>query len=555
MRLPGQSSTVTELAAAFRLGRATGSPEPSSDVVTGATQDSRRVQRGDLYVAVPGRRAHGAQFAAQAVAAGAVAVLTDPAGVAHLADTVRAAVPVLVVDSPRVVIGPLSAALHGHPAEHLAVLGVTGTNGKTTTTYMVHHLLRCAGIPAGLIGTVAMRTLDQDVPSLLTTPEAPDLQRTLAEMRRDGVDTVALEVSSHALALHRVDGTRFSVVAFTNFSRDHLDFHGSMSEYFDAKLRLFTGGFAHDAVVCVDDEAGVRVAERARSAGLTVMTVASRRAPGVDTWIGPVTAATDGSQRFEVHGPFGPQGRHALVGVDLPMPGRYNTVNAVIALTAAHRLLLRRQGTGSTAESVAVPDIAALASYLAAFPGVPGRMQRIVDPAAEGGTPLVVVDYAHTPDALTTVLSALRPATRGRLVAVVGAGGERDAGKRAAMGAAAAAAADVVVVTDDNPRSEDPAAIRAAVLEGATAAGRRAGDVVEVADRAAAIARALATCSGPDDTVVVSGKGHELGQQYGDGPMMPFDDRVVSAEALHAWAVEAGLVRQPVGAGGLGVSG
>jgi UDP-N-acetylmuramoyl-L-alanyl-D-glutamate--2,6-diaminopimelate ligase len=539
--IPDQPPTVAELAAAFSLGHSCESPKPSGVHVTGVSQDSTRVDAGDLYVGLPGRRVHGASFAIDAVAAGAVAVLTDPHGVTLLPAALAEAVPVLVVDAPRLVLGPLSSAVNGDPSERLAMFGVTGTNGKTTTSYMVHHLLRRSGVPAGLIGTIAVRTVDAERVSPATTPEAPDLQRMLREMDEAGVDSVALEVSSHALALHRVDGTRFEVVAFTNLSRDHLDFHASMADYFDAKLRLFSPDFSDDAVACVDDEYGVIVAERARSAGMSVLTVSGGGAArgDADVTVGAVTAAPDGSQRFELRCPFGTAGADVTVDVMLPMPGRYNTSNAAVAITVVHRMLQRRF---DRADAASPPDIARLASLFADFPGVPGRMQRVVEPAALGRTPLVVVDYAHTPDALTTVLSALRPVTSGRLVAVLGAGGERDTGKRGAMGAAASAVADVVVVTDDNPRSEDPAAIRAAVFDGAASSSRRAGDIVEVADRAAAIARGLAACNGAEDTVVVTGKGHEVGQQYGNGQPTPFDDRLVAAGALRAWAIEAGVV-------------
>jgi UDP-N-acetylmuramoyl-L-alanyl-D-glutamate--2,6-diaminopimelate ligase len=523
----------------------------AATAVTGVTHDSRRVVPGDLYAALPGSRVHGAGFAAAAVASGAVAVLTDPAGAAQC----RAGgvtVPVLVHADPRAVLGPVASAVHGHPSHALDVVGVTGTNGKTTVTWLVHHMLRSRGVGAGLVGTVAVRVHDDEVPSAMTTPEATDLQATLARMRDAGVAAVALEVSSHALALHRADGTRMAVVCFTNLSRDHLDFHGDMESYLAAKTRLFTGGFATRAVVCVDDEAGRRVAAAAREAGLDVWTVAtdSPASPGAHGAGGPAGAAdpgadvvmlsadtgVDGRQRVRLRGPFADGGGPAELALDVPMPGRHNAVNAVLALALVARLA--EDDPGTRPREVA----AAAAASLGAFAGVPGRMERVVDPASPGRTPLVVVDYAHTPEAVATALESLRAATPGRLVVVLGAGGDRDPGKRGPMGAAAAAAADVVVVTDDNPRGADPAAVRAAVLGGAVAApGRRAGDVVEVADRAGAIARGLAACEGPDDTLLVTGKGHETGQDYGGGRREPFDDRDAAARALQAWAQEAGV--------------
>lgn len=545
------SLSVADLARDFPLDlRTSGGGGATS--VTGACHDSRRVVPGDLYAALPGERVHGARFASKAVAAGAVAVLTDAEGVELWGpDGLRGpdgvGVPVLVAEDPRAVLGPVAAAVHGRPGDDLAVVGVTGTNGKTTVTWLVHHLLRSAGVGAGLIGTVAVRVHDDEVPSSMTTPEATDLQCTLAGMRDAGVSAVALEVSSHALALHRVDGTRMAVVAFTNLSRDHLDFHGDMDAYLTAKMRLFTGGFAERAVVCTDGDAGVRVADAARGAGLDVWTVSTGGGDGdgdggdvsADVVLMSADTGVDGRQRVVARGPFGTAGASAELTLDVPMPGLHNAANAVMALALALRVAEAEAGGMHR-----VPDgrAATLGRALGAFAGVPGRMERVVDPAATGRTPLVVVDYAHTPDAVATAVESLRAATPGRLVVVLGAGGARDQGKRGPMGAAAAAAADVVVVTDDNPRGEDPAVIRAAILAGAVSApGRRAGDIVECADREAAIARALACCEGPRDTVLVTGKGHETGQDHGAGRLDPFDDREAAARALHAWAREAGV--------------
>ena len=515
-------------------------------VVTGACLDSRRVVPGDLYAALPGERVHGARFASDAVAAGAVAVLTDVEGV-DLCGPAGPGVPVLVAADPRALLGPVAAAVHGRPGDDLAVVGVTGTNGKTTVTWLVHHLLRSTGVGAGLIGTVAVRVHDDEVPSSMTTPEATDLQATLAGMRDAGVSAVALEVSSHALALHRVDGTRMAVVGFTNLSRDHLDFHGDMDSYLAAKTRLFTGGFAGRAVICTDGDAGERVADAARGAGLDVWTVSTGGGhdgghggnSSADFVLVSADTGVDGRQHVVVRGPFGAGGSSAELELEVPMPGRHNAANAVTALALALRVT--EASTGGMPH-VPAGHAATLGRALAAFAGVPGRMERVVDPAATGRTPLVVVDYAHTPDAVATAVESLRAATPGRLVVVLGAGGARDQGKRGPMGAAAAAAADVVVVTDDNPRGEDPAVIRAAILAGAVSApGRRAGDIVECADREAAIARALACCEGPRDTVLVTGKGHETGQDHGAGHVDPFDDRDAAARALHAWAREAGV--------------
>jgi UDP-N-acetylmuramoyl-L-alanyl-D-glutamate--2,6-diaminopimelate ligase len=510
--------------------------------VTGLSLDSRRVGPGELYAALPGGRTHGARFAADAVGAGAVALLTDPDGARTaeqvLADDGLAVPPLLVGDSPRATLGPLAADVHGHPSHELALVGVTGTNGKTTVSTLLDDLLRATGVRTGLIGTIRSRIGDEELSSSFTTPEAPDLQRLLRLMVDAGCTAASAEVSSHALAQHRVDGTRFAVAVFTNLSRDHLDFHGTLEAYFQAKARLFTGGFAGTAVVCVDDDRGREVAGLARGAGLRVTTVGSA-AEGAGAGARDVTAedpdvtveVTDvtpsGRQRVVLRGPFAADGGPREVELLLGMPGRFNAVNAALALVAARELLVQGPDGGRPPvpcdRTVTVDDLAAAFSGL---PGVPGRMERVGLPGRDD-LPLVVVDYSHTPDAVTGAVAALRTATPGRLVVVLGAGGDRDAGKRERMGEAASTA-DLVVVTDDNPRSEDPAAIRAQVRAGVTA------DVLEVGDRARAIEAALAACTGPDDTVLVAGKGHETGQTAG-GVTTPFDDREVAREALGRW--------------------
>ena len=480
----------------------TGSAATSAQTpVTGVTLDSRRVGHGDLYAALPGANVHGARFAAQAAAAGAVAALTDP----HGADLVTAAgLPALVVTDPRAVLGDLAARVHGRPGDRLTTVGVTGTNGKTTTAYLLESLLRSAGWTTGLLGTVETRIAGERVDSVRTTPEAPDLHALLARMVAAGVRGCALEVSSHALAQHRVDGLVVDVALFTNLSQDHLDFHGSMGEYFAAKALLFTPQHSRAGVVWVDaadpQHWGQRLAERA---GVPVTTVG---VSGTD-WVVSGVQVDRARSAFRLS--------RGDVGLDLvcPLPGDFNVANAALAVVAALQL------------GLAPADVV---TGLAAVEGVPGRMQPV---PAEPGAPLVVVDYAHTPDALDRVLRTLRGITPGRLVAVLGAGGDRDRGKRPLMGAAVAALADVAVVTDDNPRSEDAATIRAAVLAG-TGSGR--AEVLEVADRAEAVATALAHCAGPEDTVLVAGKGHETGQESA-GVVTPFDDRAVAGAALRTW--------------------
>jgi UDP-N-acetylmuramoyl-L-alanyl-D-glutamate--2,6-diaminopimelate ligase len=482
--------------------------------VTSVASDNRVVEAGDLFVALPGARAHGAQFAADAVARGATAVLTDDDGAAQLA---ALTVPVLVAPDPRRVIGHVAAWVYGSPAEQLATFAVTGTNGKTTTTYQLDHLLRALGFTTGLIGTVEMRSGDRVLPSRLTTPEAADLQALLAAMHEDGVRTLAMEVSSHALALHRVDGVRYGVAGFTNLSQDHLDFHGDMQSYFEAKALLFTPEHARRGVVVVDDAWGVRMADAARVPVATLRTVdAPADAPQADWTVSDVEPHGTGSAFTLTH----TDGRSLRTSVTLP--GHFNVSNAALAVA-----MLLEGG-------VHLQDVVdALASAGGVAGVVPGRMEVVGD--GTGGLPRVVVDFAHNTEALELALAALRPTTPGRLVVVFGATGDRDKGKRPAMGAAAVAGADVVVVTDDDPHGEDAATVRAEVLAGARAAAAAAGatrtvDLRETAPRAAAIRAAIAE-AGTGDTVLIAGRGHETIQDVA-GVDVLLDDRVEARSAL-----------------------
>lgn len=468
--------------------------------VTGVTLRAQEVRPGDLFAALPGSTTHGARYAGDAIERSAVAVLTDAGGVAEMG-ALGQSVPILVHPDPRGVLGGLAAAVYGNPSERVTVVGVTGTSGKTTTTYLIESALRAAGRTAGLIGTIGIRIDGADIPSALTTPEAPALQAMLAAMAEQGVDTVVMEVSSHALALGRVDGTRFAVGGFTNLSRDHLDFHPTMADYFEAKAMLFDPSSplrARRAVVCVDDDAGRAMAARAGDA-ITV-SAEGRPAHWRATDVDPMGA---GGQRFTAIDPAG--ARHQL-GVRLP--GHYNVANCLVGLAIL--------------DAVGVSPEQASTGLLQAR--VPGRMEEI----DAGQDFLALVDYAHKPGALRAVLTTLARPDR-RLAVVFGAGGERDPGKRAPMGATAAELADLVVVTDDNPRGEDPASIRREILAGATESGC-AADIVEIADRRDAIRHAVAW-AGPGDVVLIAGKGHETGQSAG-GHTRPFDDRVELAQAL-----------------------
>jgi UDP-N-acetylmuramoyl-L-alanyl-D-glutamate--2,6-diaminopimelate ligase len=462
-------------------------------VVSGLTLSSQRSFAGDLYAALPGSHAHGMTFADDALAAGAVALLTDPAGAADAPP----GVPLLVVAEPRRLLGRLAAHVYGDPAAAMRMIGVTGTQGKTTTTRLAEGALQGSGVRAGVIGTVGTRIAGEDVKTSLTTPEAPDLHALFAVMREREVTACAMEVSSHALVMGRVDGVVFDVAVFLNLGRDHLDFHADEEDYYLAKASLFTPERARLALVCVDDEHGRRLASETRLPVRTFSTVGT----DADWTVTDVRPGPDGST-FRILGP------NVDVEAGVPLPGAFNVSNALAAVASCGEAGL---------------DAGSVAAAMAAGGGVPGRFERI-----DAGQPFtVVVDYAHKPDAVRAALESLRPLTDGRLIVVLGAGGDRDPGKRPLMGDLAARLADVVVVTDDNPRTEPPGAIRAAVLEGARAG---TAQVLEEGDRRAAIATAL-DLARPGDIVVVAGKGHETGQEV-DGVVHRFDDREVVRELL-----------------------
>ncbi|MEU4385348.1 UDP-N-acetylmuramoyl-L-alanyl-D-glutamate--2,6-diaminopimelate ligase [Promicromonospora sp. NPDC023805] len=505
---------VSDLAAAFGLTIAPG--HPADAAVTCVASDNRVARPGDLFVAVPGARAHGAQFAADAVARGASAILTDARGAELIgADNT---VPVLIADEdPRAILGQVAAWVLGNPAEDLMTFGVTGTNGKTTTTYQLDHLLRSLGWKGGLIGTVETRSGDRVIPSVLTTPEAADLQALLAAMREDHVRTLAMEVSSHALAQHRVDGVVFGVAGFTNLTQDHLDFHGDFESYFATKADLFTPARARRGVVTIDDTWGERMAEAAQIPVATLTTLPGKDADWTVTDVAP---SGTGSAFTLTHR----DGRTLRTSTSLP--GGYNVANAALAVA-----MVLEGGS----------DIRDVTDALAAGDGlsatVPGRMEVLAT------SPRVVVDFAHNTEALELSLAALRPTTSGKLSVVFGATGDRDPGKRPFMGAAAVRGADVVYVTDDDPHDEDPAKVRAEVLAGtgtdgtpgrtvdaADGSGSRTVEVHEVAPRADAI-RAAILAAGPDDTVLVAGRGHETVQEIA-GVDHQLDDRVEARAAL-----------------------
>jgi UDP-N-acetylmuramoyl-L-alanyl-D-glutamate--2,6-diaminopimelate ligase len=476
-------------------------PSAGSVSVTGITHDSRAVRPGDLYAALPGARFHGADFAAQAAEAGAAAVLTDPAGAERAAAT---GLPVLTVADPRAVMGELAAAVYDEPGEGMLRIGITGTSGKTTTSYLVEGGLRATRHGAtGLIGTVETRIGDQHVKSERTTPEATDLQALFAVMRERGVESVVMEVSSHALVLGRVDGAVFDVAVFNNLSPEHMEFHSGMEDYFQAKAQLFTPARSRLGVVNLDDEYGRRLVVEAT---VPLVTFSAEGRLDADWRAEDVTAGLLDSH-FTVLGPKGERVRAVA-----PLAGPFNIANTLAAITAL---------------ATAGLDPQAAADGIAAVPGVPGRLERV-----DAGQPyLAVVDYAHKTDAVESVLRALRSTTEGRIHAVLGCGGDRDRTKRGPMGAAVARLADTAVLTSDNPRSEDPLTILAAMLNGAAEVpAEQRGHVIVEPDRAAAVATAVAQAQ-PGDIVVVAGKGHEQGQDIA-GEVRPFDDREVLRAAI-----------------------
>ena len=450
------------------LGLSTGraGPDPLAGpggpvTVSGVTHDSRRVRPGDLYAALPGSQHHGAHFCDDAADAGAVAVLTDPDG-KSLAR--HCGLPVFVVSDPRARLGEVASWIYGNPSSRLTLVGVTGTSGKTSTTYLLESGLRRAGHVTGLLGGVETRVAGTVAPSQLTTPEATDLQALLAEMVRRGVTAAAMEVSSHALALGRVAGTTYDVVVFTNLSQDHLDFHASMDEYFEVKASLFTPGFARIGVVNTDDEWGRELVRRAQ---IPVTTISAAGDPDADWRAADVRGGADGST-FRVVGPGGVE-----ADASVTLPGPFNVSNALGAIVA-----LVEAGV----------SLAAAVGGVAAAPGVPGRLERV-----ECGQ-----DF-------TVLVASVRH--RGRSLA------------------------DLAILTSDNPRSEDPLAILAEMLQGVlTVPPERRGRVIIEPDRAAAIGLAVGA-AGKGDIVLVAGKGHERGQ-YAAGQVTPFDDREVAADAL-----------------------
>lgn len=459
--------------------------------IHGLTLDSNDVIEGDLFVALPGLKVHGAKFVESAVANGAVAVLTDSSA------EINTQVPVIRVANPRFWLGIVADKFYRNPSSAINVIGITGTNGKTTTSYLLQQIWEFNNRTSGLIGTVETRIGDEIFPTIRTTPEAPELQSTFAIMRERHNLNVVIEVSSHALALNRVEGTKFSVVAFTNLSQDHLDFHKNMEDYYQAKSRLFKFGFAEKAIINIDDSWGKRLFDETKIEKISVSTHNDQA-----NWKIIETSSSNSKVQLTITGPGG-----ILLSIESPLIGDYNGANVLMALALAVESGI---------------DPLAAADALNTAKGAPGRMESI----DLGQSFSAIVDYAHTPDAVTAALKAVRGATKGKIIAVLGCGGDRDTTKRSLMGNSLISGADIAIFTSDNPRSENPLSILDQMHEGIQLAENH----FVIVDRREAIKFAVDNTS-RNDCVVILGKGHETGQEI-MGKISPFDDRVELKNAI-----------------------
>lgn len=473
---------------------------PSDPVITGITADSRETRPGDLFIAIRGFATDGHRFVGEAVVKGAVAVVLEDETYAPVA---APGLPVIVVPNSRRAAGQLAAEFYGNPSHKLSLVGVTGTNGKTTVSLLMDSIFRACGLTTGVVGTLGRSVAGQWRGSERTTPDAIELQRLLSEMNQCGVTHVSMEVSSHALDLDRVVKCRFAAGIFTNLTQDHLDYHVSLDEYLQAKLRLFTtcadeaeSGHPMVAAVNADDPAGARVAQAAHANVIMYGTNGGSQVRARSLNLGP------GGSQFELL-----IGRRA-VPVELKMPGHFNVHNALAAAACAHGLGV---------------DIGDIVAGLEALEAVPGRFEKV----SGNRDYSVIVDYAHTPMALDNILRAAKNICSKRIICVMGCGGDRDRGKRPKMGKVAADLADITIVTSDNPRSEDPLAIIEDIKGGLTG-----GEYQVVPDRREAIFRAV-ELAGPGDIVIIAGKGHETYQEFADH-RIDFDDRIVAREAMEA---------------------
>jgi UDP-N-acetylmuramoyl-L-alanyl-D-glutamate--2,6-diaminopimelate ligase len=463
-------------------------------MVTGVSIDSHQIEAGDLFVAVAGAKTHGATFAGNAKLNGAIAVLTDEVGAALVTD-----LPVLVVSNPRANAGVVSAWLHNEPMRDMFSVAVTGTNGKTTVTTLLHQIAMAAGRQSGLVGTVETRIGDEVVPALRTTPEASELQSLAAVMRERHMRNLFMEVSSHAVSLNRIGGSHFNIAAFTNFSQDHLDFHGDMDAYFAAKAALFSHKYADCAYINIDSAWSKKLMDIQE---LPVVQI-SRNAKTADWYFERIEIGVH-STTIAIRGTGG-----VLIETTTKLVGDFNLDNLLMAIAI------------SVASGIDPIDIAAITPKLT---GAEGRLEKV----DLGQSFSALVDYAHSPDSVMRVLAALRESTAGKIIAVLGCGGDRDKSKRPLMGAALIAGSDIAIFTSDNPRSEDPAQIVKEMISGLTLPAFASIEL----DRKRAIEIAVAAAE-PGDAVVLLGKGHEPGQEIA-GVKHNFDDRLVLAAAIEA---------------------
>lgn len=488
------SRSLNQIADFLEISRADENP-----ILHGITLNSKEVQPGDVFVALQGAKTHGISFLDEVSAAGALAILTDHTGfeaALKLAGKSRTTPAVLATRDVRGALGPLSSWFYGAPSQKLRLYGITGTNGKTTVTYLLEHIWRMNRRETGLMGTVEVKIGSERFPSARTTLEAPDLQKLLATYSERHISNVVMEVSSHSLALHRVDGTRFTTVGFTNLSQDHLDFHGDMDSYFKAKKRLFTLSFAENAIINVDTEWGLKLYQEASIPALDI-SLSNRKAG----WhLVEMSPASGKGMHFTVRGPNG-----VLLDVHTPLVGEYNIANSMMALALA---------VDSGIDPLAAADA------LSNAPGAPGRLERINHPDGVS----VLIDYAHSPDAVERVIAAVKTNTPGRVIGVLGCGGNRDSSKRPLMGAALANGCDIAIFTSDNPRDESAEDIIADMQP------ERFTNVEIEVDRRKAIERGLALAI-KGDVLLILGKGHESGQEA-NGIVHPFDDREVTRELI-----------------------
>ena len=463
-------------------------------VITGVSIDSHQIEAGDLFIAVAGEKAHGATYAGSAKLNGAVGVVTDQVGAALVTD-----LPVLIVANPRTAAGTISAWLHNEPMRDLFSVAVTGTNGKTTVTTLLHQIAMAAGRQSGLVGTVETRIGDEVISAVRTTPEAPELQSLAAVMRERHMRNLFMEVSSHAVSLNRIGGSHFNIAAFTNLSQDHLDFHPDMESYFAAKAALFSHNYADAAYINVDNEWGGKLAAQQELPALLI----SRSSNSADWYYERIEAGAR-STELAIRGSGG-----ILIETTTKLAGDFNLDNLLMAIAI------------SVASGIDPIDIAAITPKLT---GAEGRLEQV-----DLGQPYkALVDYAHSPDSVTRVLATLRESTSGKIIAALGCGGDRDKSKRPLMGAALLAGADIAIFTSDNPRSEDPAVIMKDMVSGLTLP---LTSVIEL-DRKRAIELAVAAAK-PGDVVILLGKGHEHGQEI-NGVKYDFDDRLMLAAAIEA---------------------